>query len=309
MPKRTNDFQQLIAMLVELLDDGAVVEESKEFPDPDTGNLREVDVYALVRGNWNQQEIAVAVECVDRKRKRDVTWVEMIYGKHSVLQVADVVLLVSSSGFYHSAEIKARKFGYRTISPAISPIELGKALGVASDFRMGAMASSWSFTPMNFDTPVPGQLVDDGYFHRADGSKLVTVDDYRARALADEWMKDGASTIMSAQPSTSMRNVMVAEPEYDGERLHALLTVADGQTVVLPVLNLRFTATGDLTNWGHFGQTERGNVSGVQFGTGTSTIGGQPGRMVVAETEGAWRATARWEYTATNPEAGSSTAS
>jgi len=35
MPKQTNDFQQLIAMVVELLEDGAVVEESREFPDPD----------------------------------------------------------------------------------------------------------------------------------------------------------------------------------------------------------------------------------------------------------------------------------
>ena len=50
MPKQTNDFQQLIAMVVELLEDGAVVEESREFPDPDTGVMREVDVYALIRG-------------------------------------------------------------------------------------------------------------------------------------------------------------------------------------------------------------------------------------------------------------------
>jgi hypothetical protein len=35
----------------------------------------------------------------------------MIYGKHSEFKVADVVLLVSSSGFYHSAEVKARNFG------------------------------------------------------------------------------------------------------------------------------------------------------------------------------------------------------
>ena len=105
MPKRTNDFQQLIAMVVELLEDGAVAEESREFPDPDTGVMREVDVYALVRGKANGQQIAIAVECVDRSRQMDVTWVEGIYGKHSILQVADVVLLVSAKGFYHSAEV------------------------------------------------------------------------------------------------------------------------------------------------------------------------------------------------------------
>ena len=98
MPKQTNAFQQLIAMVVELLEDGAVVEESKLFPDPDTGVHREVDVYALVRGKVNQQEITIAVECVDRSRPMDVTWVEGMYGKHSVLQIADVVLLVSGEG-------------------------------------------------------------------------------------------------------------------------------------------------------------------------------------------------------------------
>ena len=117
MSKQTNDFQQLIAMVVELLEDGMIVEESKEFPDPDTGVMREVDVYALIQGKANGRQITIAVECVDRKRKRDAPWVEMIYGKHSRLQVADVVLLVSSSGFYRPAELKARKFGYKTIHP------------------------------------------------------------------------------------------------------------------------------------------------------------------------------------------------
>jgi hypothetical protein len=32
VPKRTNEFQQLIAMVAELLENGTVVEESREFP-------------------------------------------------------------------------------------------------------------------------------------------------------------------------------------------------------------------------------------------------------------------------------------
>jgi hypothetical protein len=39
MPKRSNDFQHLIAMLVELLEDGAVVEESKNSPTPIPGTF------------------------------------------------------------------------------------------------------------------------------------------------------------------------------------------------------------------------------------------------------------------------------
>ena len=100
-------------MVVELLEDGTVVEESREFPDPDTGVMREVDVYALIRGKAGGREIAVAVEGVDRSRKMDVTWVEGMFGKHSVLQVADVVLLVSAKGFYHSAAVKATRLATR----------------------------------------------------------------------------------------------------------------------------------------------------------------------------------------------------
>jgi hypothetical protein len=41
MPKRTNPFQQLIAMVVELLENGSVVTESVEYRDPAANNLRE----------------------------------------------------------------------------------------------------------------------------------------------------------------------------------------------------------------------------------------------------------------------------
>ena len=299
MPKQTNAFQQLIAMVIELLEDGAVVEESKLFPDPDTGVQREVDVYAFVRGKVNQQEITIAVECVDRSRPMDVTWVEGMYGKHSVLQIADVVLLVSAKGFYHSAEVKAKRFGYKTVSPAISPVKLATTLGLAGSFQMAAKMAVWEFSDMTLNTGVPGQLVDDGYFRRADGSELLKVGEYEMHATAQDLLKDGdVAAVMSDQPSKSVRTVTVVDPVHDGQPLHVTLTLADDQsTIVTRVQQVTFTAKLSSSNRADTVQTEQGNFDGVPFGTGVSTLDGRPTRMVVAENaDGGWKALAKWQY-------------
>jgi hypothetical protein len=228
-----------------------------------------------------------------------------MYGKHSVLQVADVVLLVSSSGFYHSAEVKAKKFGYRTISPAISPIELGKALGIAGDFRMGAKIGTWSFHSTTLETPTRGQLVDDGYFRRVDGSELIKLSEYQMRALTQHILDtEGPAKIMAAEASVSAYDLDLADPTHEGEPLYVNVVTEDQTTVLTPVIRLSFNAKGESTNWGHFVQTEQGNFDGAQFATGASTIGGSPARMVVAEANGAWKAMARWQYEVKGPDAG-----
>src|ERR1700687_4907721 len=110
MPKRTNPFQQLIAMVVELLENGEEVTESVEFPDPDTGEPREVDI-VIVRGKLGGKQVQIGIECIDYEQKATTPWVEMQYGKHSRLQATDFVLLVSDSGFTGPARVKAKSFG------------------------------------------------------------------------------------------------------------------------------------------------------------------------------------------------------
>lgn len=294
MSKQTNDFQQLIAMVVELLEGGEVV-ESREFPDPDTGVPREVDVYALVEGKANGEDIRIAVECVDRSKPMGAPWVEAMYGKHSRLQVADIVLLVSSKGFYRPGELKARKFGYKTISPAISPVRLARAVGV-ENHRMGAKAATFSYRDCTVTVGVPGVFVDEGNFLRADGSELIQAGEYYMRAGMEQ--KGGMDAFVSEESTNDGWDVSVADPVWNGEALHVKIRCDDGQVIVTPAQVVSFKAKYSSTNWGHFEQTRQGDFDGVKFGTGDSTIGGEAARMVVVEDGvGNQKSMVKFQYT------------
>ena len=70
MPKRTNDFQALIALIErQLALSGVRVVESEMLADRLTGELREVDVclHATVSG----KDVTIALECRDHRRKED----------------------------------------------------------------------------------------------------------------------------------------------------------------------------------------------------------------------------------------------
>ena len=286
-------------MLIELLEDGAIVEESKLFDDPDVGIKREIDVYALVQGKVNGQQIRIVVECVDHKRKMDITWVEKMDGKHRRLKAADQVLLVSAQGFYHSAEVLAKKLGYKTITPAISPLKLARKLGLGGGFESGFKMMMVDFSPMTLNMAGAGVWDDDEHFRRADGSELVKQDDYRARALVED-MKDadGSPTaFLAPEASESERTVTVTDPTHEDEPLHVRVKSEDGERFVTQVLSLTFTAKVSASDKANIAQTDHGNFDGVQFGTGETTFEGQPARLVVAEdADGNWKAMTRWQY-------------
>jgi hypothetical protein len=115
VPRRTNTFQQVLALVFWLLaKEGEVVAESEELPDTDTGEMREVDV--LVTGRVGGLPITVQIETTTRKRPADVKWVEMEVGLHESVQT-DKLILVSESGFTKRAREKAEATGAIPIQP------------------------------------------------------------------------------------------------------------------------------------------------------------------------------------------------
>jgi hypothetical protein len=305
MPKQTNDFQQLIAMVVELLEEGAVVEESREFPDPDTGVMREVDVYALIRGKANGRDISIAVECVDRSRKMDVTWVEAMFGKRSVLQVADVVLLVSAKGFYHSAEIKAKRFGYKTISPAISEKRLATTIFGTGSPKMGLNVGHMKFVGVHVQMSAAGLTPDFTMvepdlnlcaYRRADGTELVKANKY-AGDIALKKLTENAQAFMAEQASDEPVVITVDDPMFDGEPLHVLMQSADGDTQLLAVLDrieitVKFSATGMIQHT----LTHGGDFDGADFATGIGQVGEYPSRFTMVNTPAGPRGMLRTQY-------------
>lgn len=107
MPKRTNNFQQLIHKIYECMnDDETIITESGEIWDHDGEILREVDI--LIERKSPNGCFRCMVECRDRSRKESIQWIDELIGKSRSLNV-NKVIAVSSKGFAHSAIVKAKK--------------------------------------------------------------------------------------------------------------------------------------------------------------------------------------------------------
>jgi hypothetical protein len=113
MPKRSNEFQRLVYLVRVNLAAGATVHESKMLRDRITGHEREVDV--CVEGIVGGTPVNVCIECRDRSRPADVTWVDEMKSKHERLPT-HALILVSRSGFTNQARGLAQASGIEAIS-------------------------------------------------------------------------------------------------------------------------------------------------------------------------------------------------
>ena len=104
MPKRTNVFQEVVAILQQHLAGNATVEESGYLVHRDTGKNREVDV--VIRSQVAGYEVIVCVEATAAGRKADVTWVEAMIQKHRKLPTSKFIL-VAQAGFHDAARKQA----------------------------------------------------------------------------------------------------------------------------------------------------------------------------------------------------------
>ena len=113
MPKRSNAFQQVVALLHEQFSDCGTITESKMLPDSRTGKLREVDI--VIEAPVSEYPILLSIECIDHNRRATVEWVERMSAKHADLPT-DSLVLVSRSGFTREAERKALALNLTTLA-------------------------------------------------------------------------------------------------------------------------------------------------------------------------------------------------
>lgn len=113
MPKRSNEFQRLVYLVRVNLAAGATVNESKMLQDRITGREREVDV--CVEGTVGGTPVNVCLECCDRARAADITWVDAMKCKHERLPT-HALILASRSGFTKEARKVARLSGIQAIA-------------------------------------------------------------------------------------------------------------------------------------------------------------------------------------------------
>jgi hypothetical protein len=126
VPKRSTEFQELVALITRLVGDDAMVEESRELRDLNTGELREVDI--VIEREVAGHTTIVSVECNERARKQSVTWVDEMRGKHEWLPTHHLVL-VAKSGFTKPALEKAARLNIRAITPTeVTPEFVGRVV-------------------------------------------------------------------------------------------------------------------------------------------------------------------------------------
>jgi Restriction endonuclease len=109
MPKRCNDFQDLVTLIQEaLVPQGAKVTPSAMVPGPNSGTLREIDI--LIETPVGPYDIKIAVEAKDEGRKMDATKIETIIGKYRGRGslVVNKVVVVAHRGFTEEAMNRAR---------------------------------------------------------------------------------------------------------------------------------------------------------------------------------------------------------
>ncbi len=105
MPRRTNEFQQVVLRIYGALSGTAsTVEESVLLKEKNSEAEREVDV--LVTSSVAGHLMRVAVECRDHGRDQDITWVDSLVGKYANLDVQKVVA-ISHTDFSATAKQKA----------------------------------------------------------------------------------------------------------------------------------------------------------------------------------------------------------
>ena len=113
MPKRSNRFQRLVALLhASLGEDGHVI-ESAMVTDKISGQQREVDI--LLTMNAASYTVNIAVEVVGRGRKADTAWVKSMQAKHASLPTHKLVL-VAEQEFTAQALKKASFYGIEALT-------------------------------------------------------------------------------------------------------------------------------------------------------------------------------------------------
>jgi hypothetical protein len=126
MSKRKNvvkgtSFEKLVKTYEELLAPYDVkVEHNVQAPSVFTGNSRQIDI--TIRGKIGSVNVLIVIECRDRKKPQDITWIEQLMGKRINIG-ADKVIAVSSSGFTEEAikHAKLSNIELRTINEIKNP--------------------------------------------------------------------------------------------------------------------------------------------------------------------------------------------
>jgi hypothetical protein len=164
MPQRTNEFQDLVALIEQALaPQGAKVTKSALVPGLSEEQAREIDV--LIESMLGPYRMKVAVEAKDENRPMDITRFESIIAKYiptSGIRV-DKVVVIASAGFTEQVKDRAKleKIEVLTLSEAMVSDWADHRRGLT--FMIGPVIAGFEFDPLPPQTD-PKILVNSANF-------------------------------------------------------------------------------------------------------------------------------------------------
>jgi hypothetical protein len=284
LSKQTNKFQRLIAMLTELLGEGAEVHESWITPDPVSGQPREVDVIAVQ--NIAGHRAVVGIECRDRTDKPDVRWVEEAITKFQRLGV-NVGVLVSVNGFTEPALKVAAANNIKTITPgAITEEFVGEIVNKLDSLWMERLEFTSEKATVVFDPRIGAidrfELSPGTYgmsVRRADSTELCAVGH-----LLDYWLREidiSEKPWRDAVGEGNRFTITKSSPLADGQPLFLLAGEAGSPPTLRRITKIVIAVRGDVD--GVEMPLEHGQYDGTNYSNGTAVVGDLSFHWVVTE--------------------------
>jgi hypothetical protein len=242
-----------------------------------TGSQREVDV--AVSGRVGGQAVTVSIECRDRSRGPDVTWVDEMQTKHSRLPT-NVLVLVSHKNFTPEAKRAAGVYGIRYL--VLDDVDPTAPDRLFPDVR-SLWGKGWEITIDRVDVSVGalGELapehfraLPDNKLFLDDGTEFCSAAQFANVLFRSQRVIDTMST--DAQPEHGFVELVLDHPVAQ-ERPICMQKL---ETLVLrPIERFRVVARCTVTV-DEF-PLRHGVLEGVRVAWGTGTILGRPA-MVVA---------------------------
>jgi hypothetical protein len=279
MPARTNDFQRLIAVVQSHLDPGSTVAESQLLSDISTGTKREVDI--VVSGKVGSQPVLVSIECRDRRRSPDVTWIDEMQTKHSRLPT-NVLVLVSHNSFTSEALRIATLYGIRCLLlndvDAAAPDRLfpdvqslwGKAWELTLDRVTASVEASEGFPAERVRLLADNKLFLDDETELGTAAQLVDVL-IRCQPVIENMARE-------ARPEHTFMELSSERPILDGKRICLQKLVP---LILRPIETLRIVAKCTVTV-DEF-PLRHGKFGAVRVAWGRGAILGKPAMLVATD--------------------------
>ena len=282
MPARSNEFQKLVLLVKQHVAGGATVTESKFLADRATGADREVDI--CIEGAVGGHEVVISVECRDRARRADVTWIEEMKAKHERLPT-DALVLVSRSGFTSGAIAVAKSYGIELLS--ISEID-GETVSQLFGELSSVWAKTYDLSPIKVTLHVSAtgphgeEDVDafpDNLLFRSNGEKLGTVKamvEYclNSKQFHEEFGRLGDETHQSFTLGWGQPIDGAGDPIF----LQKIETQALREITHVKVVGRCRVAVGEFA-------INRGALGRVRIAWGTGELRGRPAILVASQDE------------------------